>query len=86
MDAIDLFAGADGFSTGATMAGRNVVWAENHWPAAAAAHAIPRCRMAVACMRALSTAQSLRLTPRALSFFAYESLRLAAFSAISTAV
>lgn len=31
MDAIDLFAGAGGFSTGATMAGVNVVWAANHW-------------------------------------------------------
>ena len=31
MNAIDLFAGAGGFSTGATMAGINVVWAANHW-------------------------------------------------------
>ncbi len=39
MNAIDLFAGAGGFSTGATMAGCTVVWAANHWPAAVQAHA-----------------------------------------------
>lgn len=39
MNAIDLFAGAGGFSTGAQMAGCNVVWAANHWPAAVAVHA-----------------------------------------------
>lgn len=39
MKAIDLFAGAGGFSTGAVMAGCNVVWAANHWPAAVAVHA-----------------------------------------------
>lgn len=38
MNAIDLFAGAGGFSTGARMAGCNVVWAANHWPAAVAIH------------------------------------------------
>lgn len=38
MKAIDLFAGAGGFSTGATMAGVHVVWAANHWPAAVQAH------------------------------------------------
>ena len=37
MKAIDLFAGAGGFSTGARMAGAQVVWAANHWPAAVAA-------------------------------------------------
>jgi DNA (cytosine-5)-methyltransferase 1 len=37
--AIDLFAGAGGFSTGAVMAGCNVVWAANHWPAAVQVHA-----------------------------------------------
>jgi DNA (cytosine-5)-methyltransferase 1 len=37
--AIDLFAGAGGFSIGATMAGCNVVWAANHWPAAVQVHA-----------------------------------------------
>jgi DNA (cytosine-5)-methyltransferase 1 len=36
--AIDLFAGAGGFSTGAAMAGIEVVWAANHWPAAVAIH------------------------------------------------
>lgn len=39
MKAIDLFAGAGGFSTGAAMAGCNVVWAANHWPAAVEVHA-----------------------------------------------
>lgn len=38
MKAIDLFAGAGGFSTGAAMAGIEVVWAANHWPAAVAIH------------------------------------------------
>lgn len=37
--AIDLFAGAGGFSTGATMAGVQVLWAANHWPAAVQVHA-----------------------------------------------
>lgn len=39
MKAIDLFAGAGGFSTGAMMAGCSVVWAANHWPAAVQVHA-----------------------------------------------
>ncbi|WP_175786485.1 DNA cytosine methyltransferase [Burkholderia anthina] len=39
MRAIDLFAGAGGFSTGAKMAGLDVVWAANHWPAAVEIHA-----------------------------------------------
>jgi DNA (cytosine-5)-methyltransferase 1 len=39
MRAIDLFAGAGGFSTGARLAGVEVVWAANHWPAAVEAHA-----------------------------------------------
>lgn len=34
MKAVDLFAGAGGFSTGASMAGARVVWAANHWPKA----------------------------------------------------
>lgn len=38
MKAIDLFAGAGGFSTGAQMAGCNVVWAANHWQAAVDVH------------------------------------------------
>ncbi|WP_177341078.1 DNA cytosine methyltransferase [Comamonas thiooxydans] len=40
MRAIDLFAGAGGFSTGATMAGVQVVWAANHWPLAVEYHAV----------------------------------------------
>ena len=39
MRAIDLFAGAGGFSTGARMAGCEVVWAANHWRAAVEVHA-----------------------------------------------
>lgn len=39
MNAIDLFAGAGGFSTGAAMAGANVVWAANHWTVAVEWHA-----------------------------------------------
>lgn len=39
MKAIDLFAGAGGFSTGAAMAGCNVVWAANHWQSAVEIHA-----------------------------------------------
>jgi DNA (cytosine-5)-methyltransferase 1 len=39
MNAIDLFSGAGGFSTGATMAGVQVVWAANHWQAAVNVHA-----------------------------------------------
>ncbi|GMQ53470.1 DNA cytosine methyltransferase [Halopseudomonas aestusnigri] len=38
MDCIDLFAGAGGFSTGAELAGCNVVWAANHWPEAVEWH------------------------------------------------
>lgn len=38
MNAIDLFSGAGGFSTGAEMAGCNVVWAANHWPEAVEWH------------------------------------------------
>lgn len=38
MNAIDLFSGAGGFSTGAQMAGCNVVWAANHWPEAVEWH------------------------------------------------
>lgn len=39
MKAIDLFAGAGGFSTGAIMAGCRIVWAANHWEAAVRIHA-----------------------------------------------
>lgn len=39
MKAIDLFAGAGGFSTGAKKAGVDVVWAGNHWPVAVETHA-----------------------------------------------
>lgn len=38
MKVIDLFAGAGGFSTGAQLAGCNVVWAANHWPDAVEWH------------------------------------------------
>lgn len=39
ISAVDLFAGAGGFTLGATMAGYRVRWAANHWPLAVAAHA-----------------------------------------------
>jgi DNA (cytosine-5)-methyltransferase 1 len=39
MKGVDLFAGAGGFSTGARMAGVDVVWAANHWQAAVDVHA-----------------------------------------------
>jgi DNA (cytosine-5)-methyltransferase 1 len=38
MRAIDLFAGAGGFSEGARAAGCTVAWAANHWPAAVETH------------------------------------------------
>lgn len=38
MKAIDLFAGAGGFTTGACAAGIQVVWAANHWPDAVEIH------------------------------------------------
>jgi DNA (cytosine-5)-methyltransferase 1 len=38
MKAIDLFAGLGGWSTGARMAGVDVLWAANHWPAAVEWH------------------------------------------------
>lgn len=39
MRAIDLFAGAGGFTSGALSAGANVVWAANHWATAVEIHA-----------------------------------------------
>lgn len=39
MKAIDLFAGAGGSTTGALLAGVDVVWAANHWRAAVDVHA-----------------------------------------------
>ena len=38
MRAVDLFAGAGGFTTGASLAGVQVVWAANHWPLAVQVH------------------------------------------------
>jgi DNA (cytosine-5)-methyltransferase 1 len=38
--AIDLFAGAGGFSTGAAQAGCRVIWAANHWPTAVQWHTV----------------------------------------------
>jgi DNA (cytosine-5)-methyltransferase 1 len=49
MRAIDLFAGAGGFSTGAQMAGCKVVWAANHWRAAVDVHAANHPGTAHAC-------------------------------------
>jgi DNA (cytosine-5)-methyltransferase 1 len=47
--AIDLFAGAGGFTTGAEMAGVQVVWAANHWQAAVDVHAANHPGTAHAC-------------------------------------
>src|SRR4051812_4600733 len=47
--AIDLFAGAGGFTCGAAMAGIDVLWAANHWPAAVAVHAANHPRTEHAC-------------------------------------
>lgn len=49
MKAIDLFAGAGGFSTGARMAGAEVVWCANHWPLAVQWHAANHPETAHAC-------------------------------------
>lgn len=49
MIAVDLFAGAGGFSTGAAAAGCTVAWAANHWPAAVEVHAANHPRTAHAC-------------------------------------
>ena len=49
MNAIDLFAGAGGFSTGAVMAGARVLWAANHWPTAVEWHAANHADTAHAC-------------------------------------
>lgn len=49
MRAIDLFAGAGGFSTGAAMAGCSVLWAANHWPLAVQYHAANHTEAAHVC-------------------------------------
>lgn len=49
MNAIDLFAGAGGFSTGARMAGVSVVWAANHWRHAVDIHALNHPETAHSC-------------------------------------
>lgn len=49
LTAIDLFAGAGGFSEGARAAGFNVAWAANHWPAAVEVHAANHPATAHAC-------------------------------------
>lgn len=49
MNAIDLFAGAGGFSTGAHMAGIRVVWAANHWQSAVETHALNHPQTQHAC-------------------------------------
>lgn len=47
--AIDLFAGAGGFTTGARMAGLDVTWAANHWESAVATHAANHPETSHAC-------------------------------------
>lgn len=49
MKAIDLFAGAGGFTEGARLAGVPVVWAANHWPVAVETHAANHPEAAHAC-------------------------------------
>ena len=49
MIAVDLFAGAGGFSTGAAAAGCTVAWAANHWPAAVEWHSANHPATAHAC-------------------------------------
>ncbi|HHQ6598103.1 TPA: DNA cytosine methyltransferase [Serratia fonticola] len=49
MKAIDLFAGLGGSSTGAQMAGVDVVWAGNHWPDAVEIHAMNHPRAQHVC-------------------------------------
>lgn len=49
MRAIDLFAGAGGFSTGAALAGCRVLWAANHWPTAVEWHSANHPETAHAC-------------------------------------
>lgn len=49
MDAIDLFAGIGGLSSGAEAAGCRVLWAANHWPPAVAWHAVNHPGTAHAC-------------------------------------
>jgi DNA (cytosine-5)-methyltransferase 1 len=39
LTAVDMFAGAGGFTTGAEAAGARVLWAANHWPEAVETHA-----------------------------------------------
>lgn len=47
--AVDLFAGAGGFTTGAEQAGCEVIWAANHWPAAVETHAANHPRTVHSC-------------------------------------
>jgi len=49
MIAIDLFAGAGGFTEGARMAGVSVAWAANHWPEAVRWHSANHPETAHAC-------------------------------------
>jgi DNA (cytosine-5)-methyltransferase 1 len=49
MRAVDLFAGAGGFTAGAEIAGARVVWAANHWPEAVACHATNHPHVEHAC-------------------------------------
>ncbi len=49
MIAVDLFAGAGGFTTGAEQAGANVIWAANHWRLAVDTHAANHASTQHAC-------------------------------------
>ncbi len=47
--AVDLFAGAGGFTLGAELAGVRVLWAANHWPTAVETHASNHACVTHAC-------------------------------------
>lgn len=49
LTAVDLFAGAGGFTTGAEQAGCRVIWAANHWQAAVDVHSANHPRTEHAC-------------------------------------
>lgn len=49
IEAVDLFAGAGGFTEGAELAGIRVRWAANHWQAAVATHAANHPEVEHAC-------------------------------------
>ncbi len=66
----------------------NILVTNDRYQSFAAVHARVKCCPASSqwsAVQGLGRAQSWRFTPRSFSFFAYESLRLAAFAAVSMA-